>query len=91
MLDVVAGVEQELTLTVESKSFGWLVNLVSAFEVLLRTLSQFSLGGPHDFVQVVHLSEATRGGLVQEAVALHGSHFRLLQTHHARAHHELSG
>ena len=67
VLDVVARPEKHLTLTVELKRLGWLVDLVGTLEVLCGALSQFSLRGVDNLVQVINLFEATLGGLHHSA------------------------
>ena len=79
MLDIVAGVEQQFTLTIESQCVARLVDLIGSFEVLLGTLSQFSLGSPHDFVQVVDLTETALWLLIQQTASLCGSQLLLLK------------
>lgn len=60
VLDVVAGVEEQFTLTVEFDRLAWLVDTISAFEVLFRSLGQLALRSVNDLVQVVDLTEITR-------------------------------
>lgn len=79
MLDVVAGVEQKFTLTIEGQCVARLVDLVGSLEVLLRTLCQFSLSSPHDFVQVVDLTETALRLLIQETVCLDCGQLLLLK------------
>lgn len=59
VLDVVAGVDQEFTITVEFKGLRWLVHLICAFQILGRTLSELSLCCPYDLVQILNLAEAS--------------------------------
>ena len=66
VLDVVARVQKQLTITVELQGVRWLVNFVCALEILSGTLGQLSLGGPDDFMEVLNLAE-TSGGLLHEA------------------------
>ena len=61
VLDVVARVEKQLTLAVELNRLRWLVHLVCALKILVRSLSQLSVGCVNYFVQVVDLSEAASG------------------------------
>ena len=61
VLDVVAAVYKELTLSVEFNRLRWLVDTISSFEVLFGTLGQFSLSSVDDFVQVVDLAELALG------------------------------
>lgn len=79
MLDVVTGVEEQFTLTIEGQCVARLVDLVSSFEILLGTLCQFSLGGPDDLVQVVNLAEAALWLLIQQTAALHCGQLLLLK------------
>ena len=79
MLDIVARVEQQFTLTIEGQSVARLVDLVGSFEVLLGTLSQFSLGSPDDFVQVVDLTETALWLLIQQTAGLCCSQLLLLK------------
>ena len=57
VLNVVATIEQELTLTVELNGLGWLIDAVGTLEVLLGTLGKLSLGRVDDLMQVVDLAE----------------------------------
>ena len=57
VLDVIAGVQEQLTVAVELESLRGLVDLVCALEVLSGTLGQLCLRCPHDFVQVLDLAE----------------------------------
>ena len=59
VLDIVAAVEEHFTLSIEFTGVGWLVDFVSALEVLGRTLQQLLLGGEVDLVKIVHLAEVT--------------------------------
>ena len=61
MLDVVAGVEKALTLTIELNSMRGLVDTISPFKVLLRTSSKLTLSSVDNLMQVVHLTEAALG------------------------------
>lgn len=61
VLDVVARVKQQLTLAIKLNRLRWLVHLVCAFQILIRSLSQLSVCCVNYFVQVVDLSEAASG------------------------------
>ena len=61
MLDIVAGVEKALTLTIELNSMRGLVDTISPFKVLLRTSSKLTLSSVDNLMQVVHLTEAALG------------------------------
>ena len=61
MLDVVAGVQKQLTFAVELEGLRWLIDFICALEILGGTLGQLCLRGPHDLVQVLHLAEVTLG------------------------------
>ena len=60
MLDVVARVEKQLTLTVEFNGLAGLVDAIGALEVLVGTLGELGLGRVNDLVQVVDLAEVAR-------------------------------
>ena len=68
VLDVIAGVEEELTIAVELEGLRGLIHFVCALEVLSRTLGQLCLSRPHDLVQVLHLTETPLGLLHQGSV-----------------------
>ena len=57
VLDVVARVQKQFSLSVEFHRLGWLVHSVCPFQILLSTLSQFRLSCVNHFVQVVDLTE----------------------------------
>ena len=59
MFDVITGIEEHLSLSVEFESMGRLVNFVSPFQILACSLSQLSLSSVDNFVQVLSLSEAS--------------------------------
>jgi len=59
VLDVVARVNEQLTITVEFKGLRWLVYFIRTFKVLSSTLSKFSLCSPHDLVEILNLTEAS--------------------------------
>ena len=59
MLDVVARVKQQLTLSIKLKRVAGLIYFFCPLEVFGATLGELSLGGVNDLVQVVDLSEAT--------------------------------
>ena len=59
VLDVIAGVQKELTITIEFKGLRWLVHFIRAFKVLSSTLSKFSLCSPNDLVEILNLTEAS--------------------------------
>ena len=61
VLDVVAGVEEQLSVSVELQGLGRLVDLVGPLEIFGSSLSQFSLRSVYDFVQILHLSESSSG------------------------------
>ena len=61
MLDVVARVEQQLTLSVEFNCLRWLVDTIGALKVFLGTLGQLSLRRVHNLVQIVNLTELALG------------------------------
>ncbi len=71
MLDVVAGEDQHLPLSIELKRVAWLVNLFCPLKVLRAALGELGLGGVNDFVQVVDLPESA-------ALLLEQIHKRLL-------------
>ncbi len=61
MLNIVATVQEKLTLSVEFNRLRWLVDTISSFEVLFGTLRKFSLSSVDNLVQVVNLAELTLG------------------------------
>lgn len=61
MLNIVATVQEKLTLSVEFNRLRWLIDTISSFEVLLGTLGKFSLSSVDNLVQIVHLAELTLG------------------------------
>ena len=61
VLDVVAGVEKQLSVPVELYGLRRLVDLVSSLQILCSSLSQLSLRSVHDLVQVLDLPKASRG------------------------------
>jgi len=65
MLDVVARVKQQLTLSIKLKRVAGLIHFFCPLEIFGAALGELSLGGVNDFVQVVDLSEATALLLVQ--------------------------
>ena len=66
VLDVIARVQKQLTITVELQGVRWLVYFVCALEILSSTLGQLSLRGPDDFMEVLNLAE-TSGKLLHKA------------------------
>lgn len=81
VFDVIARVEQKLTLTVELDCLGGLVDLIGALKVLGGTLGEFDLGGVHDLVEIVYLSEVTHLRCGKESLRLR----HLLMLHGAEA------
>lgn len=63
VLHIVTGEEKQFSFSVELNGLGGLVHLVCTLQILVGTLGQLRLGGVHNFVQVVHLTEVTHGGL----------------------------
>lgn len=70
VLNVVARVDEQLTITVKLEGLRGLINLISALEVLCGTLGQLSLRSPHDFVQVLDLTETALRLLNQRGISL---------------------
>ena len=60
VFNVVATPKEQLSLTVELKGLGWLVDLISSFQILGGSLGQFGLGSVDDLMEVVHLTERAR-------------------------------
>jgi len=70
VLDIVAGIQEQLSLAVELECLRWLIYLISALEVLRGTLGQFGLCSPDDLVQVLHLAKVTLGLVHKSGLSL---------------------
>ena len=63
MPDIVAGVQEQLSVPVELQGARGLVHFVCPLQIFSSSLSQFSLSSVHDLMQVLRLSEVPLGGL----------------------------
>ena len=73
VLNVVARVQKQFTLSVELDGLGRLIDTVGSLEVLLSTLGKLSLRSVDDLVQVVDLTEVALGSFGQHTCTLGGS------------------